>query len=72
MGKKRGQRSQAALKALDALTKEQAVALLTSALAPEKARSRTILLHSSNHPPATAPVPAFTERNAWKPTRKFR
>jgi insulysin len=65
-------RRQAALKALDALTKEQAVALLTAALAPEQARSRTILLHSSNHPPATAPAPAFTDRNAWKPTRKFR
>ena len=45
--------------------------LLTSVLAPEKARSRTILLHSTNHPPATAPTPAFTERNAWKATRKF-
>ena len=64
-------RRQAALKALDALTKEQAVALLTSALAPDRARSRTILLHSSNHPPATAPAPAFTERHAWKATRKF-
>ncbi len=66
-------RRQSALAALDRLTKEQAVALLTAALAPETSRRRTILLHSSKHSPAAteAEAPAFTDRQAWKATRKF-
>ncbi|MBP9912753.1 MAG: insulinase family protein [Opitutaceae bacterium] len=64
-------RRQAALKALDALTREQAVALLQTALDPATARRRTLLLNSSNHPPATPVVPTFTDRNGWKSTRQF-
>lgn len=64
-------RRQAALKALDSLTKEQAAVLLTAALAPETARRRTILLHSKTHLPAAPITPAFTDRAAWKATRQF-
>jgi secreted Zn-dependent insulinase-like peptidase len=64
-------RRQATLAALDALTKEQALALLTSALAPETARTRTVRLHSAKLTPAAPPTPTFTNRSAWKATRKF-
>jgi insulysin len=64
-------RRQAALAALDTLTKEQAVALLTAALDPEKSRRRTILLHSDKHMPAETITPTFTDRNVWKNTRQF-
>jgi insulysin len=64
-------RQPAALKALDALTKEQASAIIAQALAPDTARSRTVLLATKTHP-ATEPLqPAFTDRNAWKPSRKY-
>ena len=64
-------RRESALAALATLTKEQAVALLTSALAPETSRRRTILLHSAKQTPAAAALPAFTDRTAWKATRQF-
>ncbi len=64
-------RRQAALAALDSLTKEQAVALLTAALDPQNSRRRTLLLHSEKHLPAETVAPAFTDRNAWKKTRQF-
>ncbi len=64
-------RQQASLTALSSLTKEQAVALLTQALAPETARRRTVLLGSKNHPLDEKTLPAFTERELWKPSRRF-
>jgi insulysin len=64
-------RQPAALAALAQLTKEQAAALLTKALAPETSQRRSILLHSENHVPAEPITPAFTDRSAWKATRKF-
>jgi secreted Zn-dependent insulinase-like peptidase len=64
-------RRQAAVKALETLTKEQAAALLTKALAPDTAQRRTVLLHSKNHPPAEPIAPTFTNRDAWKATRQF-
>lgn len=64
-------RQQASLAALEMLTKDQAVAVLTAALAPETARQRTILLSSKNHPPAAEIKPTFANREAWKPTRQF-
>jgi len=64
------ERRQAAVNALATLTKEQAVALLTAALAPANPR-RTILLHSKEHPPAAPITPSFTDRHAWKATRQF-
>ncbi len=64
-------RRQESLKALDSLTRAQAVALLTSALAPESARRRTVLLYTKAKPPTTELKPMFAERQAWKSTRQF-
>lgn len=64
-------RRQSALAALDRLTKEQAAALLTTALSPDTSRRRTILLNSSKHVPTAADAPTFTDRTAWKAARKF-
>ncbi|MBI5770771.1 MAG: insulinase family protein [Verrucomicrobia bacterium] len=64
-------RQPASLAALARLTKEQAAALLTKALASDTARRRTVLLHSKSHPPAEVIAPAFTDRDAWKAGRKF-
>jgi insulysin len=64
-------RRQAALDALDKLTKADAVALLKSVLAPETAKRRTLLLNSKNHTPKEAIVATFTDRKAWKAKRKF-
>jgi insulysin len=64
-------RQPASLAALASLTKDQAVALLRAAIAPETARRRTILLASKNHQPAEPLQPAFTNRDTWKATRKF-
>jgi secreted Zn-dependent insulinase-like peptidase len=65
------QRQQATLAALDALTKEQALAMLTQALAPETARRRTILLSSKAHEAKGAVTPTFAERSAWKAKQPF-
>ena len=62
-------RQPAALAALEALTKDQALAVLKAALAPENAR-RTVLLASEKHPLEAKPT--FAERDAWKATRSFR
>jgi insulysin len=64
-------RRQDALAALDTLTREKAVALLTAALAPDAARRRTVLLYTKAHPPATPVKPTFAEREAWKTTRRY-
>lgn len=66
------ERRQAAVSALATLTKAQAAALLTTALAPASAQTRTILLHCSNHPPVAPIVPTFTNRDAWKSERQFK
>ena len=65
-------RRQSAVKALGTLTRAQAAALLTTALAPETAKTRTILLHSKNHPPVAPITPTFTNRDAWKTERQFK
>ena len=65
------ERRQAALAALDALTREQAVALLKRTIAPDTAQTRTVLLNSKNHTPTEKIVPTFVERKAWKATREF-
>jgi insulysin len=64
-------RQQASLAALDTLTKERAVAVLKTALAPDSSRRRTILLSSKNHKPTDAAQPTFVSRDSWKPTRKY-
>ena len=65
-------RRQATLRALDILTKEQAVSFLAAALAPDTARVRTIMLYSKNHQPTEDLRPTFADRNAWKASRQFR
>lgn len=64
------ERQPAGLAALAALTKEQAVALLTDALAKDS-RRRAILLASKNHKPTEALAPTFTDRDAWKAKQRF-
>jgi insulysin len=64
-------RQQASLAALDTLTKEQALAVLQTALAPETARRRTILLASKNHPLTEDVKPSFASRDQWKAGRKY-
>jgi insulysin len=64
-------RQPASLAALEALTQDQAVAVLTAALAPETSRQRTILLFSKNHKLTEEAKPTFTSRDSWKPTRQF-
>jgi insulysin len=65
-------RRQAAVKALETLTKAEAAAVLDHALSPDTARRRAVLLHSKEHPPTTPITPTFTDRNAWKATRQFK
>ena len=64
-------RRQDALAALDTLTREKAVALLTAALAPETARRRTVMLYTKAKPPTTQLKPMFAEREGWKSTRRY-
>ena len=66
------ERRQNTLDALEGLTREQAVALLASALEPGSARQRTLLLASKQHPGSDENQPSFADRNAWKATRQFR
>jgi secreted Zn-dependent insulinase-like peptidase len=65
-------RQSESLAALDALTKEQALAFLKTALSPATARTRTVLLVSKNHTPTEELKPAFTDRAAWKATREYK
>jgi insulysin len=64
-------RRQDALAALDTLTREKAVTLLSVALSPETARRRTVLLYTKAKPPTTDLKPVFAERDAWKSTRRY-
>jgi secreted Zn-dependent insulinase-like peptidase len=64
-------RREATIRALDALTKQQAVDFLAAAIARDTARQRTIMLYTKEHPPQKAVTPAFTERGEWKRNRKF-
>ncbi|PAW65926.1 MAG: hypothetical protein B9S34_09340 [Opitutia bacterium Tous-C1TDCM] len=59
------------LSALDALTKEQTLAVLKAALDPQAARRRTVLLAAKNHTVTDPAPPTFTDRAAWKATRTF-
>jgi len=57
--------------ALDALTKERVAEVLAHLLDPETARVRSVLLTGREHNNATEITPTFTDRDAWKETRKF-
>ncbi|MEP7083719.1 MAG: insulinase family protein, partial [Betaproteobacteria bacterium] len=65
-------RRQATIRALDALTREQAAAFLAAALAPATSRQRTIMLYSKNHQPTEVLHATFADRTAWKASRQFR
>jgi insulysin len=64
-------RREAARAALDGITREKVVALLSGAFAPETARRRLVLLHTKERPPADAVKPTFADRDAWKASRRF-
>jgi hypothetical protein len=64
-------RREATLKALDSLTRQQAVDFLAAAVARDSARQRTIMLFTKDHPPKRTLQPAFTERGEWKRARKY-
>jgi secreted Zn-dependent insulinase-like peptidase len=64
-------RRQAALLALDSLTKEQAIALLTQTLAGSDQKRRTMMLHATKHAEGNATSATFANRTKWKLTRKF-
>ena len=65
-------RNAAALAALPALGKDEAVALITELLDPAKARRRSILLDPSTRPPTPAVAASFSDREAWKRTRQYK
>jgi insulysin len=59
------------LAALDQLTKQRTGEILARALAPATRETVTFLGFARQHEPKTPPVPTFTDRFAWKQTRKF-
>jgi hypothetical protein len=65
-------RRQAALLALDSLTKAQAIALLTQTLAGSDPKRRTVMLHATQHAEGITSSATFTDRTTWKSTRKFK
>ena len=64
-------RRQEALLALDSLTKDQAVALLTQTLSGAEQKRRTVMLHAAKHAEGNAASATFADRTKWKLTRKF-
>lgn len=65
------ERQAATLAALDRLTPATVGRVLGELLAPETRRGQTILLTGRDHQTATALTPTFTDRAAWKKTRRF-
>ena len=59
------------LDALDHLTKARAVEILSAALDPARRQMRTYLGFARQHEAKTPPPVTFTDRAAWKQTRKF-
>ncbi len=64
-------RREATLAALERLTKERAGELLAGALASATGRTRTYLGFARQHEAKAPPAVTFTDRPAWKQTRKF-
>jgi len=64
-------RRESTLAALDKLTRQRTGEILAAALAPSTGRSRTFLGFARQHTPAAAPAVSFTDREAWKKTRRF-
>ena len=61
----------ATLAALAQLTKARTGEILATALAPATARKCTFLGFARQHEAKAPPAVTFTDRAAWKPTRKF-
>jgi insulysin len=59
------------LAALDQLTKQRASEILAVALAPATHQMRTFLGFAHQHEPKAPPAVTFTDRAAWKQTRKY-
>jgi insulysin len=64
-------RRDATLAALDGLTKARTREILAKALAPETRQMRTFLGFARQHDAKTPPATTFTDRPAWKQTRKY-
>jgi insulysin len=64
-------RREATLAALDHLTKTRTQEVLAQALAPETRQMRTFLGFARQHEAKTPPATTFTDRPAWKQTRKY-
>jgi insulysin len=62
---------EATLAALEHLTKERTREILAAALTPATARARIYLGFARQHEPKTPPAVTFTDRSAWKQTRKY-
>ena len=64
-------RRESALAALDKLTKDRAIAILSSALSADSARRRSVMLYTKAKPMTEQVTPCFTERDKWKASRRF-
>ncbi|HEY8993108.1 MAG TPA: insulinase family protein [Lacunisphaera sp.] len=64
-------RRDATLAALDTLTKERTREILAQALAPETRQMRTFLGFARQHDAKIPPATTFSDRPAWKKTRKY-
>jgi insulysin len=64
-------RNESTLAALDALTKQRAVAILASALAPKTARTRSFLGFARDHRAQTPPAVTFTDPGPWKARQRY-
>jgi insulysin len=64
-------RRESSLAALETLKRDEAVALLSAALAPEQARRRVVMLQTKEHPMADVVKPTYADREAWKSGRKY-
>ncbi len=65
-------RREATVAALDALTRDRAVEIFTSALDPEGRRKRTFLGFSRDHEPKEKLEDDFANRAKWKAKRQYR
>lgn len=64
-------RTASTVDAVDNLTKARVGDILAKLIDPATARARTVLLTGREHNNTTEITPTFTDRDAWKKTRKF-
>jgi len=65
-------REQATLAALQALTREEAVRVLTQTVDSSSARRRNLLVDPGARAPSPPVAASFADREAWKKTREYR